>query len=128
MIATESRLKLKEKEKKYMINPEALKLYGENDGFFRMVQTTCDFIKKVQPEIYETEEELFLIALERTYRDYLEAREEERRHFKRYKVSLEVQLDRGIDPEKALKNFFVDPILGYNVALHEINNIEEIPI
>jgi hypothetical protein len=54
------------------MNTKALKLYGENPGFCQGVNLQCSFIEEVEPEIYETEDELFEIALERTYDDYLE--------------------------------------------------------
>ncbi len=108
------------------MNTEALKLYGENDGFFRAVNTTCSFIEEVEPELYETEEELFDIALERTYDDYLESLDEERKYFKRYKVSVEVQIDRTLDPAKFFEIVFTDSN-GTQHSLREVLEVEEIP-
>ena len=108
------------------MSSEALKLYGQNDGFFWMVNETCRFIEEVQPEIYETEEDLFYIALERTYDDYLESKEQERKYFKRYKVSVEVQIDRELDPEKFFEVVFTDSN-GKQHSLREVHEIEEIP-
>lgn len=108
------------------MNTKALKLYGQNDGFFRAVNTTCGFIEKVEPEIYETEEELFEIALERTYDDYLESLEQERNYFKRYKVTVEVQIDRNLDPAKFFEVVFTDAN-GTQHSLRDVLEIEEIP-
>ena len=107
------------------MNTKALKLYGENQGFCRLVNTHCSFIEKVEPEIYETEEELFEIALERTYDDYLEFLEQERNHFKRYKVTVEVQIDRELDPAKFFEVVFTDSN-GTQHSLREVLEVEEI--
>ena len=109
-----------------MMNVEALKLYGENPGFCRLVNTHCGFIESLEPEIYETEEELFQIALERTYDDYLESLDRERKYFKRYKVSVEVQIDRNLDPAKFFEVVFTDSN-GSQHSLREVHEIEEIP-
>lgn len=109
-----------------IMNIKAFKLYGENPGFCRAVNTTCSFIEKVQPEIYETEDELFQIALERNYEDYLESLEQERKYFKRYKVAVEVQIDRNLDPAKFFEVVFTD-FNGNQHSLREILEIEEIP-
>ena len=109
-----------------IMNTEALKLYGENQGFCRLVNTHCSFIEEVQPEIYKTEEELFYIALERTYDDYLESLEQERKYFKRYKVSVEVQIDSGLDPAKFFEVIFTDSN-GNQHSLCDVHEIEEIP-
>lgn len=107
------------------MNIEALKLYGQNDGFCRAVNETCQEIEKHQPEIYETEEELFQIALERTYDDYLESLEQERKYFKRYKVSVEVQIDRQLDPKKFFEIVFSDSNDTQH-SLREVIDVEEI--
>jgi len=108
------------------MNPKALKLYGKNDGFFRAVNETCLEIEKQQPEIYKTEEELFYIALDQTYDDYLESLKQERKYFKRYKVSVEVQIDRNLDPAKFFEVVFTDSN-GNQHSLREVHEIEEIP-
>ena len=108
-----------------MMNTKALKLYGENPGFCMGVNLQCSFIEDVQPEIYETEEELFEIALERTYDDYLEFLEQERKHFKRYKVSVEIQIDQNLDPAKFFEVVFTDAN-GTQHSLREVLEVEEI--
>ena len=108
------------------MNTKALKLYGENPGFCLGVNLQCSFIEEVQPEIYETEEELFQIALERTYDDYVESLEQERKYFKRYKVSVEVQIDRSLDPTKFFEVVFSDSN-GTQHSLRGIHEVEEIP-
>jgi hypothetical protein len=107
------------------MNTKALKLYGENVGFCRMVNINCGFIEAVQPEIYETEDDLFQIALERTYDHYLETLEQERNDFKRYKVSVEVQIDRQLDPKKFFEIVFSDSN-GTQHSLREVLEVEEI--
>jgi len=107
------------------MNIEALKLYGGNDGFCPAVNEACQEIEKHQPEIYETEEELFQIALEQTYDDYLESLEQERIYFKRYKVSVEVQIDRQLDPKKFFEIVFSDSN-GIQHSLREVLEVEEI--
>ena len=108
------------------MNTKALKLYGENPGFCRLVNLHCSFIEEVEPELYETEEELFEIALERTYDDYLESQEQERSYFKRYRVSVEVQIDRELDPKKFFEIVFSDSN-GTQHSLREVLEVEEIP-
>ena len=108
------------------MNTKALKLYGEDEQFFQVVNETCREIEKEQLEIYETEDDLFYVALDRTYDDYLESLEEERKFFKRYKVSVEVQIDRGLDPEKFFEIVFTDSN-GNQHSLREIHEVEEIP-
>lgn len=108
------------------MNIKAFKLYGENPGFCRAVNTTCSFIEEVQPEIYETEDELFQIALERTYDNYLESLEQERKYFKRYKVTVEVQIDRNLDPAKFFEVVFTDANRTQH-SLREVLEVEEIP-
>jgi hypothetical protein len=90
------------------------------------VNLQCSFIEEVEPEIYETEEELFEIALERTYDDYLESLEQERNYFKRYKVTVEVQIDRELDPAKFFEVVFTDSN-GTQHSLREVLEVEEIP-
>jgi hypothetical protein len=107
------------------MNIEALKLYGENTGFCRAVNETCQEIEIQQPEIYETEDDLFYIALERTYDDYLESLEQERKYFKRYKVSVEVQIDQQLDPIKFFEIVFTDSN-GNQHSLREVLDVEEI--
>ena len=107
------------------MNIEALKLYGENTGFCWAVNENCQEIEKHQPEIYETEEELFQIALERAYDDYMESLEQERKYFKRYKVSVEVQIDRQLDPKKFFEIVFSDSN-GTQHSLREVLDVEEI--
>jgi hypothetical protein len=116
---------LRPKEDLKSMNIEALKLYGRNDGFCRAVNESCQEIEKHKPEIYETEEELFQIALERTYDDYLESLEQERKYFKRYKVSVEVQIDRQLDPKKFFEIVFSDSN-GIQHSLREVLEVEEI--
>lgn len=108
------------------MNPQALKLYGDNEQFFRVVNETCKEIEQVQPEIYETDDDLFYIALERTYDDYLETLEQERKYFKRYKVSVEVQIDQTLDPAKFFEVIFTDSN-GNQHSLRGIHEIEEVP-
>ena len=107
------------------MNPQALKLYGENEQFFRVVNETCRQIETDRPEIYETEDDLFYIALEQTYNLYQDEMEQERQHFKRYKVSVEVMLDKDVDPLEFFKIFFTDSN-GNQHTLREIHEIEEI--
>ena len=108
-----------------MINTKALKLYGEDAGFCRAVNETCQEIEKQQPEIYENDDDLFFIALEQTYNDYLESLEEERKYFQRYKVSLEVLIDRQLDPKKFFEILFTDS-KGNQHTLREVLDVEEI--
>ena len=98
---------------------------ARTQDFARLVNTHCSFIEQVQPEVYETEDELFQIALERTYADYLESLVEERKYFKRYKVSVEVQIDRTLDPAKFFEVVFTDPN-GNQHSLREVLAVEEI--
>ena len=107
------------------MNIKALKLYGENPGFCRAVNEACLDIENQQPEIYETEEALFEIAMKRTYDDYLESLEQERKYFKRYKVSVEVQIDRTLDPAKFFEVLFTDAN-GTQHSLREVLEVEEI--
>lgn len=107
------------------MNTKALKLYGENLGFCRGVNLQCSFIEQVQPELYETDEELFEIALERTYDDYLESQEQERNYFKRYKVTVEIEIDRELDPKKFFEIVFSDSN-GTQHSLREVLKVEEV--
>jgi len=108
-----------------MMNIEALKLYGENVEFCQAVNESCQEIEKHQPEIYETEDDLFYIALERTYDDYLESLEQERKYFKRYRVSVEVQIDQQLDPIKFFEIVFTTSD-GNQHSLREVLEVEEI--
>ena len=107
------------------MNTKALKLYGENVGFCQAVNETCQEIEIQQPDIYETEDDLFYIALERTYDDYLESLEQERKYFKRYKVSVEVQIDQQLDPIKFFEIVFTTPD-GTQHSLREVLEVEEV--
>jgi len=50
-----------------MVNIKALNLYGQNEDFFKLVNLNVDFIVETEPDIYDTEYQLFNITLERTY-------------------------------------------------------------
>ena len=64
--------------------------------------------------------------MEQTYNDYLESQEEERRLFKRYMVTVEVVIDKNLDPVSAIEIFFTDSD-GNQHTLDKIHEIEEIP-
>ena len=108
------------------MNIKAFKLYGEDPEFCLTTNLLCGFIKDTEPEIFENEEELFQIALEQAYDTCMESLEQERKNFKRYKVSVEVQIDRELDPAKFFEVVFTDSN-GNQHSLREVLEIEEIP-
>ena len=108
------------------MNIKAIKLYGEDPGFCRAVNETCLEIENHHPDILESDNDLFFIALDQTYDDYRESLEQERKYFKRYKVSVEIQIDRELDPAKFFEVVFTDPN-GTQHSLREVLEVEEIP-
>ena len=108
------------------MNIEAIKLYGKDPGFCRAVNEACLEIENQHPDILESDNDLFFIALDQAYDDYLDSLEQERKYFKRYKVSIEVQIDRALDPAKFFEVVFTDSN-GTQHSLREVLEVEEIP-
>jgi hypothetical protein len=108
------------------MNIKAFKLYGEDLEFCQTVNLLCGFIEEKEPETFENEEELFQIALEETYDFYMKSLEQKRENFKRYRVLVEVQIDRELDPAKFFEAVFTH-INGIQHSLCEVLEIEEIP-
>ena len=108
------------------MNIKAFKLYGEDPDFCQTVNLLCSYIEDKEPQTFENEEELFQIALEETYDTYMESLEQKRKNFKRYKVSVEVQIDRKLDPKTYFEIFFSDSN-NNQYSLLEVIEVEEIP-
>lgn len=107
------------------MNIKAIKLYGEDPGFCRAVNETCLEIENHHPEILESDNDLFFIALDQAYDEYLDSLEQERKYFKRYRVSVEIQIDRQLDPKKFFEIIFTGSD-GIQHSLREVIEVEEI--
>jgi biotin synthase-related radical SAM superfamily protein len=105
---------------------KSIETYGENPGFLPGVNTHAASSKKWNQKSMKPRKSCSKSLLERTYDDYLEFLEQERNYFKRYKVTVEVQIDRELDPAKFFEVVFTDSN-GTQHSLREVLEVEEIP-